>query len=250
MRYGVCRQIVNMVQLPPSFIPCVVDFTARWRLCRTMLTTPLLLRRLHIDSVYARGNLTIDRLGQSLPIRSEITAYKGWMSVKKREIVYPTGDTFLFDIMDGHVAVLVMPWNSQNKTFTILEEYCPGPNKILYSVVAGIFEAKHSSISDCARFEAEEEAFLRGGRLIPLLKDENTSLQGSKYSTQTFLPFLLIDGYITQNALPQDENELLQPVSDVSPQDLFTIIQNGQMTGTGVMLSLLSIEMLRKMQQL
>jgi hypothetical protein len=57
--------------------------------------------------------------------------------------------------------IQVFPWDSKTKTTTLLREYQPGPNAVLYGTVAGMFEKdKHQDPLECAQFELEEEAHL------------------------------------------------------------------------------------------
>ncbi|CDJ44880.1 NUDIX domain-containing protein, putative [Eimeria tenella] len=182
-------------------------------------------------------------------IKDEVV-YRGWRTIKKRTVCFPNGSKHSFDVSDAPPAVLCLPFFSKTKTFTVLREYCPGPQKGLYCVVCGLFEAKHRSIEHCVACEAEEEAGVRGGRLVPVMNNTSLLLPGAKYTAQPFIPYLIIDGEkVSSGRLAADEDELLES-HEVSLEEALGLVFGGHMTSTGAMMLLLGVKKLQQLQLL
>ena len=60
--------------------------------------------------------------------------------------------------------MFVLPFDSQRKRFTIVEEFHPGPNRRMYGLIAGMKESKHESLRQAAIWELSEEGRLKLGR--------------------------------------------------------------------------------------
>lgn len=169
----------------------------------------------------------------------------------KRTVQFPNGQPVVFDVTDAPPAVLVLPWCSRTKTVTLLKEYCPGVNeKGMYTLVAGLYEEKHTSVEDCVRCETEEEAHLRGGELIPLMDSEDLSLPGAKYTGQKFLPYIVKDAERVSDPRPMDDDELILPVHGITPGEAIWLAMHGRMTSTGCMMLFMSLHKLRELKEI
>ncbi|OEH80486.1 uncharacterized protein LOC34622169 [Cyclospora cayetanensis] len=218
---------------------CVRSSAAPWRSCAF---TPRRANSSSLSSANQSGN-PID----SVRLLKDEVVYKGWRTVKRRTVSFPDGSVHEFDVTDAPPAVLCLPYNSKTKTFTLLREYCPGPHCGMFCVVAGLLEPRHQSVEHCVACETEEEAGVRGGRLVPIMENANLQLPGAKYTAQPFLPFLVIDGQkVSSDRLAADADELIE-THEASTSEALDIVYKGQMTSTGSMMVLLGIHKLRQM---
>ncbi|PFH32020.1 hydrolase, NUDIX family protein [Besnoitia besnoiti] len=189
--------------------------------------------------------------GGSLPVLSEKVVYRGWRNVIKRTVQFPNGQPVSFDVTDAPPAVIVLPWCSRTKTVTLLKEYCPGVNeKGMFTLVAGLYEAKHTSVEDCVRCETEEEAQLRGGTLIPVMSSADGSMPGAKYTAQRFLPYIVKDATPVSDPRPLDDDEIIVPVHGISVEEAVWIALHGRMTSTGCMMLFLALHKLRELKEI
>ena len=139
--------------------------------------------------------------------------YCGWRSVVKKHFTYATGKVEKYDIMtQGAPSVLVVPWCTESRTTTLLREWQPGTDRVLWGVVAGMIEeagcdsdggdggsaaaataaaaAKHSGALQAAQFELDEEAHLQADTWIPL---SSAAAPADKYSDNAFHAYLAMD---------------------------------------------------------
>ncbi|KFG99976.1 hydrolase, NUDIX family protein [Toxoplasma gondii VAND] len=189
--------------------------------------------------------------GGGLPILSERVVYRGWRNVIKRQVQFPNGQPVTFDVTDAPPAVLVLPWCSKTKTMTLLKEYCPGVNERgMYTLVAGLYEEKHASVEDCVRCETEEEAHLRGGTLIPVMDSPDRSLPGAKYTGQKFLPYIVKDAQKVSDPRPLDEDEIILPVHEITPDEAVWLALHGRITSTGCMMLFMALHKLKELREL
>jgi hypothetical protein len=146
----------------------------------------------------------------------------------------------------GSGASIIFAWNSKTKTATILKEYNPGCDKILYGLAAGVVESdKHGSDFDvAARHELEEECHLSGGTWYRLLK-EGTSIAMDKYVMTEIVAYLVVDAMKVTNPRPLDDEEEIEIVEGVSVEEILEMIRSGEMNCIGGFASLLAIEKLR-----
>jgi len=81
----------------------------------------------------------------------------------------------------------VLPFDSQRKRFTIVEEFHPGPNRRMYGLIAGMKESKHESLRQAAIWELSEEGRLKLGKnseLVELAPGAAGGLSQDKYSSR------------------------------------------------------------------
>eukprot|EP01071_Lankesteria_metandrocarpae_P006031 Lankesteria_metandrocarpae@DN4217_c0_g1_i3.p1 len=116
--------------------------------------------------------------------------HQGWLTVLNRKVILPDGTTKTFEILSSDDAVFVLPYCTTSKTFTLVKEYYPGPNKWAPGLIAGLYEPpKHSSALEAAKMELVEEAHLIGGEWIQLTDTADNSMPYGKYTTQVTLMY-------------------------------------------------------------
>ena len=190
-----------------------------------------------------------------------------------------------FDIIrqkDDMHAVIIFAFNTTSKTATIIREYMPASNKIMFGLAAGILEAdsKHKNDGDddgndtrppsliAARCELEEECHLIHGTWIPLTTppasaagdgdDRNDdahdtnddSIGGTymdKYCSQKLYPYLVLDPIQTDDPRPLDDDEYIEIVPNVSIEEILKLITTNQFTITGSWACLLAINKLKEL---
>jgi len=151
----------------------------------------------------------------------------------------------------GAGASIVFAWNSKSKTATIIKEYNPGCDQILYGLAAGIVEIdKHGSDYDiAARDELEEECHLAGGTWHRLLNND-ASIAMDKYLMTKIVAYLVIDPVKVEHPRPLDEEEDIEIVHGVSVKEIMEMICAGEMNCIGGFASLLAIEKLRSLGEI
>jgi ADP-ribose pyrophosphatase YjhB (NUDIX family) len=191
-----------------------------------------------------------DAISQSpdFQIVDETVVYSGWRTILQRKVRMRNGKTVDFDLVGvktGEGAVLVFAWDTKSKTATMIREYMPASNRILWGLAAGLIEDKHGHDTElAARHELEEECHLKGGRWIPLLTQPAAM---DKYATTTIQCYLVIDPEPEPNPKPLDEEEDIEIISGVTIPDILSYIKNGEMNLVGGYGSLLAIEKLREL---
>ena len=78
----------------------------------------------------------------------EDLVYNGWRKVIRRDVLMPNGRKTSFDISSqGAPSTVVFIWNTISNTTTLLKEYYPGTNEVMYGCVGGVYEeSKHQSL--------------------------------------------------------------------------------------------------------
>ena len=71
-----------------------------------------------------------------------------------------------------------------------------------------------------------------------------------KYSTTTVRAFLVIDGSHVPDPRPQDHEEDIEIIQNVSIEEIMTMIQRGEMNVVGCWACLMAIEKLREMGEI
>lgn len=184
----------------------------------------------------------------STKILEETVAYSGWRTVIQRKVQMRNGRIVDFDLVGvktGGGAVLVFAWCTKTKTATMIREYMPGSNKILWGLAAGLVEDKHNhDVELAARHELEEECHLKGGRWISLCHKPASM---DKYALTTVACYLVVDPEPEDNPRPLDEEEDIEIVSGVTIPEILEWIAQGEMNLVGGWGSLLAIEKLREL---
>lgn len=186
-------------------------------------------------------------------IRDKLIFAGRWRSLTSRLVRMANGKEVDFEInnQEGEGAVLIFAWDSETKTATLIREYQPGSNKILYGIAAGLVEAdKHgSSYETAARHELEEETQLAGGTWYRLLNEKKSMLM-DKYMMTEVVAYLVVDARKVDNPRPLDEEEDIEIVTGISVEEIMEMIKDGDMNCIGAFACLLAIEKLRELGEI
>jgi len=185
-------------------------------------------------------------------ILGEEFAYKRWRTILERSIRMPNGKVVDFDLVGmagGNSAVVVFAWDTSTKTATLVREYHPGPHVFLFGAAAGIVEHdKHNGDAElAAHHELEEECHLAGGMWY-LLTPEPLAMD--KYSTTKVRAFLVTDAHHVPDPRPQDHEEDIEIIQNVTVQEIIDMIRRGEMNVVGCWACLMAIEKLREMGEI
>ena len=176
----------------------------------------------------------------------EEIAYGGYRKVIKRTVEFPDGKPKTFDILGASApSVLVFPWDNVSKTATLIREYQPGSNTMQFGVVAGAVESKHKSVLQCAQHELNEEAHLESEVWIPLLNPD-CSVNSSKYSENSFFPYLALNCTEVANPLPLDAEEWITIHPNITIDELDRLIDSGEMSTSSAYVVMLAMRYMRK----
>jgi ADP-ribose pyrophosphatase YjhB (NUDIX family) len=181
-------------------------------------------------------------------IIDEKIVYSGWRTILQRKVRMRNGKVVDFDLVGvktGEGAVLVFAWDTKSKTATVIREYMPASNRILWGLAAGLIEEKHGHDTElAARHELEEECHLKGGQWIPLLTQPAAM---DKYATTVIQCYLVIDPEPETNPKPLDDEEDIEIISGVTIPEILSYVKDGEMNLVGGYGSLLAIEKLREL---
>ena len=78
-----------------------------------------------------------DNVNLKFPSREPVVVYAGRRQVLQRRVTYPDGREHTFEYVKGGEAVLVLPWCVQSRSATLLREYQPGADAVMWGCVAG-----------------------------------------------------------------------------------------------------------------
>jgi len=172
-------------------------------------------------------------------------------SMRERKVKLKDGTEASFSIFgrsEDDVSVFVLPFNTKKKTFTLVEEFHPGPNRHMMGLIAGMFEPKHGgSAEKAAIWELSEEARLKLGeesKLISLAPDAQGGFSQDKYSSARFLPFLALDCVEDTRPRQRDREEDIQVHREVSIDDLRKLIKGGKLNMASTSFALMGIRYL------
>jgi len=207
------------------------------------------------DDGYNDGSKTTDSTTTSpaselsgFEIIDEKIVYSGWRTILQRKVRMRNGKVVDFDLVGvktGEGAVLVFAWDTKSKTATVIREYMPASNRILWGLAAGLIEEKHGHDTElAARHELEEECHLKGGKWIPLLTQPAAM---DKYATTVIQCYLVIDPEPEMNPKPLDDEEDIEIISGVTIPEILSYVKDGEMNLVGGYGSLLAIEKLREL---
>jgi hypothetical protein len=199
----------------------------------------------------AASNEPDEKEGISGPfqILDETTAYSGWRTITQRRVRLRNGRVATFDLVGvktGGAAVLVFAWDTRTKSATLIREYMPASNRVMWGLAAGLVEEKHDQFDPqlAARHELEEECHLTKGRWMALC-DAPSAMD--KYSTTVMHCYLVLDPEREDNPRPLDDEEDIEIVSGVTIPQILQWIQNGEMNLVSGWGCLLAIEKLREL---
>ena len=160
----------------------------------------------------------------------EELVYDGWRKVIRKEITMPDSKNVKFDVLTqkgGSVTVFI--WDSKSNTATLIQEYHPGVNRMMYGTVAGMFEShKHETVLDCAKSELEEEAHLSCDNWYPLL-EAPLGVPFEKYSDNMLHAYLALDCKPVLNPKPLDDEEHIIIHRNLNYNQLMSLVDNGEL---------------------
>lgn len=184
---------------------------------------------------------------QAKPASTEIA------TARERKVRLQDGSEASFSVFgrsDEDVSVFVLPYDTQRKRFTLIEEYHPGPNQKMIGLVAGMFESKHGgSPEKAAIWELSEEARLKMGedsQLLDMAPEASGGFSQDKYSSAHFRPFLALNCIPDNRPRPRDREEDIMIHSDVSPEDLQQMILNGKLNMPSTAFAIMGLQALAK----
>ena len=173
-------------------------------------------------------------------------------SMRERKVRLKDGTEASFSVFgrsENDVSVFVLPFNTKTKTFTLVEEFHPGPNRHMKGLIAGMFEPKHGgSAEKAAIWELSEEARLKLGeesKLISLAPDAQGGFSQDKYSSAHFLPFLALNCVEDTRPRQRDREEDIQVHREVSVDDLRRLIREGKLNMASTSFALMGIGYLK-----
>jgi len=161
--------------------------------------------------------------------------------------------------MSNGGAVIVVAWDTRTKTATLIREYNPGCHKVLYGPAAGLIESgdKHENSNPliAAQMELEEECHLAGGRWHRLVTSQTSSggfggVFMDKYVSTEIVPYLVLDATRVQDPRPCDAEEEIQIVHGVTAEEMWRMVQQGDMNLVGSWATLLALEKLRELGEI
>ena len=205
--------------------------------------------------VYSRWRTVIQRKVRMKSKRPRGADKEGSTSKENKD-----GDSKIidFDIIaqkDGIDAVIIFAYNTTSKTATVIREYMPACNRMMYGLAAGMLESssKHSGDNPsliAAKMELEEECHLIGGEWMQLTTTTSSGGGGTymdKYSSTKVHAFLVIDAIPTDNPRPLDDEEYIEIIPSVSIEKIIELIRDNQFTITGGWACLVAINKLREL---
>jgi hypothetical protein len=194
------------------------------------------------ESVFKTRGGGGDDSSSSFEILEETIAYSRWRTITQRKVRMRNGKIVDFDLVGvntGEGAVLVFAWDTETKTCTLVKEYMPASNKILWGIAAGLIEDKHGNDpSVAARHELEEECHLIGGTWVELSRAPSAM---DKYALTHISAYLVLDAKQAINPKPLDEEEDIEIVPGVNIEEILDFIKEGEMnlvSGWGCMLAI------------
>ncbi len=190
-------------------------------------------------------------------ILKEENVYDGkYRQILRKDIKFPNDKINVFEVLSNNAcpSVSMFVWDTKRKVCTLVEEYHPGPGKLLYGTINGQYEesegGKHTSAKECAKFELAEEACLeaKDEDIISMLP-EGVTTPMDKYTDNRFHPFLILNPVPVreENARPLDEEEYITVKDGLSYDDLMVLISEGKVNVVSTYTILLGFRTLEKM---
>jgi len=194
-------------------------------------------------------------------ITKESVSHKRYLAVYDREVTFRTkkfGERVIkYDIVGhpraGFKFVCVLPFHSLEKEFTLCREYVQSTNRSGVCAPTGGHEReKHGrDVKNAATAEMSEEAKLKGGELVNLMRskrrgddssrthnkrsneeeeeEEEEGFIETKWCRNKFVPFLCVDPVEDKDADPLDHEEFALETFRVNVQELRTLMYSGEM---------------------
>jgi ADP-ribose pyrophosphatase len=151
---------------------------------------------------------------------SSEAVYKGRVfDVYREELAYPDGRSFQMDIIQHNGAVVVVPLDQQGRIIFV-RQYRHAVGQHLIELPAGTLELGEDPLV-CALRELREETGMAAEEFVPL----GEILPAPGYSNE--IMHLYFARQLTPSPLPQDEDEILEPLK-IPVQQAFEMIASGK----------------------
>lgn len=198
-------------------------------------------------------------LDQKYKTKSENVVYDRYARVYDREIEFPDGKSFMFDIWgrvwknNSFSVVAIVPFHSHTQTFTLVREYNPAHTRHVYGFPQGMVEwSKHETLTNAAAAELEEEAHLACDHLVSLLSNDDVMSGGvpqDKYQRESVYFFLCADSkHVDNPAHLDDEEESLEIVHGITVEQVHELARAGALQSNNIAAGLMAVEKLRDMR--
>ncbi|KAI8466591.1 MAG: hypothetical protein J3K34DRAFT_433131 [Monoraphidium minutum] len=130
---------------------------------------------------------------------------------------------------------------------TVIREYAQGPNALMYCLPTGGFSPKkHADLQACARAELSEEAWLTGGRWVPLLPPGHPGLAEVKWCMNRFAPFLVIQPQPDADPGSRDLEEMSMEVLRMPLDEFRALMLGGDMLLPSITTAYMAMDKLRE----
>lgn len=187
-------------------------------------------------------------------IESETVVYDRYARVYSRNVRFPTGQVFSFDVWgrvwknDSFTVVAVVPFDRVTQTFTLIREYNPAHGRYVYSFPQGMVErSKHTDVRAAAEAELEEEAHLKCLEWIPLFDQASQGVPQDKYQREVVFTYLCADSSKMDQAAHADDEEYIEIVSGITSLQVRQLCLAGVMQSNNIAAGLMAIDQLRHM---
>jgi len=195
---------------------------------------------------------------KTFSVLSDKVVYDRYARVYSRDIRFPDGKEFAFDIWgrvwknDSFTVVTVVPFDRRTRTFTLTREYNIAHARFVYSFPQGQMErTKHASVQIAAAAELEEEAELKCDDWTNLLGgDDGRGAPQDKYQRETVHYFLCASASHVDDAAGTDPEENIEVVHGITTQQLRDLIAAGALQSNNMAAALMAIDKLRFMRLL
>lgn len=229
--------------------------------CVALLSTVASMQRysVHPDTTTTEALLHALRSRNKLfKVLSDDVVYDRYARVYAREIRFPNGKQFSFDIWgrvwknDSFSVVTVVPFDRATGTFTLVREYNIAHARFVYSFPQGCVErSKHRTNQAAAAAELEEEAQLRCDNWINLLEgDEGVGAPQDKYQRESVFYYLCTDASHVDDPAALDPEENIQIVHGVSSTQLRELVAAGALQSNNIAAAVMGMDKLRQLRLL
>lgn len=188
-------------------------------------------------------------------VESETVVYDRYARVYSRNVRFPTGQVFSFDVWgrvwknDSFKVVAVVPFDRLTQTFTLIREYNPAHGRYVYSFPQGMVERlKHSNVQAAAEAELEEEAQLKCLHWVPLFDRSSPGVPQDKYQREVVFAYLCAHSLKMDRPAHVDDEEFIEIVHGVTSMQVQQLFQAGVMQSNNIAAGLMAIDQLRRMK--
>eukprot|EP00188_Purpureofilum_apyrenoidigerum_P001981 Plantae.Rhodophyta-Purpureofilum_apyrenoidigerum.ctg2161.p1 GENE.Plantae.Rhodophyta-Purpureofilum_apyrenoidigerum.ctg2161~~Plantae.Rhodophyta-Purpureofilum_apyrenoidigerum.ctg2161.p1 ORF type:complete len:252 (+),score=52.79 Plantae.Rhodophyta-Purpureofilum_apyrenoidigerum.ctg2161:374-1129(+) len=206
------------------------------------------------EAVFKLTQRRLDGLSRHMDgyeILNETVVYNRYANVYDRVVRYPDGQSFSFDVWgrnwrkDSFAVVIIVPFNAEDRTVTLVKEYNVAHHKFVYGFPTGMVDPeKHRSPLDAAKQELDEEAALKCNNLINLLSESaERGVPQDKYQRESIYMYLCVDEEEddTPNERDSEESDLYVE-KGVTVPELKALLRAGTFQSNNVAAAYLALE--------